>query len=101
MIEYRVKPVVRFIVTRFEAEDRACGSSQRGEYDNQDVAYEVAYALCKMEHEAAGAPLDSMEFIYPEKDAWRITVEPNNPFEVRGNSVIYRGDASGVREIDA
>ena len=72
-VEYRVKPVTRYIVTRFEqqtSDDERMGSSgavaQRGEFVNAEIAYHVAYALCTAEHSAAGAPLDSPDFIYPK-----------------------------------
>jgi hypothetical protein len=72
MIEYRIKPVTRYVITRFEAAtDNADGTEsggsceQRGEYANADTAYDVAYALCKLEHDKASAPVGSMDFIYP------------------------------------
>lgn len=80
-VEYRVRPVTRYIVTRYENETftteyygqvghgMSAGSLQeRGEYANADVAHEVAYALCKAEHDASGEPIDSMNFIYPKRD---------------------------------
>lgn len=71
MIEYRIKPVTRFIVTRYEQPftTTACSSGQveeRGEFNNADTAYAVAYALCKLEHDRSGEPINSMNFIYPE-----------------------------------
>lgn len=78
-VEYRVRPVTRYIVTRAEmvrfvgTDDtpvHTVGSSGsvagRGEYPNADTAYEVAYALCKAEHDAAGTPLDDKGFVYPQ-----------------------------------
>ncbi len=54
-VEYRIKPVTRFVVTRyFENEDGAAGVEERGEYDNEAVAFEVATALCKAEHQILG-----------------------------------------------
>lgn len=67
MIEYRVRPITRYVVTRFESGENSVGSSTRGEYDNERTAYDVAYALCKAEHERLGFPLDSMEIIYPSR----------------------------------
>lgn len=72
-VEYRIKPTTRYIITRYHADlgddKSACsaGSETRGEYDNADVAYDVAYALCKLEHDKSGQPADSMNFIYPER----------------------------------
>lgn len=64
-VEYRVKPVTRYIVTRFHGDDNCGGVEQRGEYDNGEVAYHVAYALCRVEHEKSGEPIDSENFTYP------------------------------------
>lgn len=57
LIEYRVRPVTRYVITRFEGfsgPDGGGGCTTRGEYDNADVAYEVAYALAKLDHENKG-----------------------------------------------
>jgi hypothetical protein len=71
-IEYKVRPVTRYIVTRFEckeAEDGSFGnqgaSTQHGVFDSGAVAYEVAYALCRREHELSGQPIDSVNYRYP------------------------------------
>jgi len=65
-VEYRVRPVTRFIVTRWFGDDRSGGCAPRGEFERAEVAYEVAYALCKAEHDASGEPVNSMNFIYPK-----------------------------------
>lgn len=70
-IEYRVRPVTRFIVTRYEQSaansdgSSSCGSSQLGEYDSAAVAYQVGYALCKAEHQRLGWPIDDGRISYP------------------------------------
>jgi len=69
-IEYRVRPVTRYIVTRFAAlpaggGGMSIGSETRGEYDNPNTAYEVGYALCKAEHERLGWPLNDPRITYP------------------------------------
>lgn len=71
-IEYRVRPVTRYIVTRFEQEYDPAGISasagftgEKGEFPNFDTAYAVAYALCKAEHERLGYPLDDERIKYP------------------------------------
>jgi hypothetical protein len=66
-VEYKVRRISRFIVTRYHEEvgpPHLAGSQTKGEYENPEVAYEVAYALCKAEHDAAetGDP----NFQYPE-----------------------------------
>lgn len=66
-IEYRVVPVTRYIVTRYhENDDRSGGVETRGEYDNEHIAYEVGYALCKAEHDGLGWPIADERIQYPE-----------------------------------
>lgn len=65
-IEYRVRPVTRYIVTRYEQDNEGGASnSQMGEYDNQQVAQEVGYALCKAEHGRLGWAPGDTRIIYP------------------------------------
>jgi hypothetical protein len=70
MIEYRVKRVERFIVTRHEmSADGNTGSATRqigNEYDSADTAFEVGYALARADAERLQLPPDSMEVIYPK-----------------------------------
>jgi hypothetical protein len=78
-IEYRVRPVTRFIVTRYEeASPEAKGSvSQHGEYDNAHIAYEVGYALARAEAERRGFGLGDERMHYP-----RMTdVFPDQPLD--------------------
>lgn len=67
MIEYRVRPVTRFVVTRYEGAENAGSCVQVGEYPDKDVAFEVGYAMCRLEHDKSGEPVGSMNFIYPER----------------------------------
>jgi hypothetical protein len=66
-LEYRVKEVTRYIVTRFTQNESQIGGTveTRGEYDNDLVAHEVAYALCKNEHNALGWPIGDERIKYP------------------------------------
>lgn len=64
-IEYRVRPVTRYVVTRFHSERHGGGCSTKGEYENANVAYEVARALCQAEHQCMGWPLDDERIRYP------------------------------------
>lgn len=72
-IEYRIKPVTRYIVTRWEdplsdqpePHNVACARQIGGEYANGDVAYEVAYALCAAEHQRLGWELSDERIRYP------------------------------------
>lgn len=64
-VEYRVRPITRYIVTRYESTGNEGRSIQRGTFDTEETAYHVAYALCRKEHDDSGEPLDSMAFIYP------------------------------------
>ena len=64
-IEYRVRPVTRYVVTRYQSVD-SCGSVEtRGEFDNEQSAYDVAYALCKTDHERIGWPVGDDRVKYP------------------------------------
>lgn len=64
-IEYRVRPVTRYVVTRWYQTETEGGCETRGEFDHADTAYEVGYALCKMEHEQHGWPAGDERIIYP------------------------------------
>lgn len=64
-IEYRVRPVTRYIVTRYCEMNDGGGVSTCGEYDNEEVAYQVGYALAKTEHERQGWPADDPRIQYP------------------------------------
>jgi hypothetical protein len=70
-IEYRVRPVTRYIVTRFESsnEGGSCsgGSESLGEFDHEPTAYRVGYALAKAEHEKLGYPTDDARIKYPDE----------------------------------
>lgn len=66
-IEYRVRPVTRYVVTKHEKLDNGSGSLRTlGMYDNPDMAQEVAYALCQADHERLGYPPGDMRIIYPQ-----------------------------------
>lgn len=65
-VEYRVRPVTRYIVTRFETKvGGASHVEERGEYGNEYVAYEVGTALCKAEHDRLGWPVGDERICYP------------------------------------
>lgn len=64
-IEYRVRPVTRYIVTRYCEDDGGSGVEFKGEFPNEDVAYGVGYALAKEEHDRLGFPPGDMRMIYP------------------------------------
>lgn len=66
-LEYRVKRITRYVITRHEEDlSGRCGSTvEKGTYDNADVAHEVAYALCKQDHERLGYPPGDERIKYP------------------------------------
>jgi hypothetical protein len=70
-VEYKVREIKRYIVTRYEeSDDSKSGScTQRGEFDNFDTAYHVGYAMAKLEHEKLGYPPGDMRVIYPESES--------------------------------
>ena len=70
LIEYRVIPVTRYVVARYDRGKTdgggvSAGSAGRGEYDNADTAFEVGYALCKAEHDRLGWPVGDERIRYP------------------------------------
>lgn len=69
-VEYRVVPVTRFHVTRYCQNVGGAGGScdGRGEYANAEVAYEVAYALAKTEHQELGWPPGDERMHYPNPE---------------------------------
>jgi hypothetical protein len=64
-VEYRVRPVTRYIVTRFFKEEQGSGSEFKGEFDSPHIAYQVGYALAKDEHERLGYPIGDERIQYP------------------------------------
>lgn len=73
-VQYRVRPVTRYIVTRHEwqtSDDGLCGScgatTEKGEFDNARIAFEVGTALAKDEHQRLGYPPDDPRVQYPER----------------------------------
>lgn len=65
-VEYRVKTVERYIVTRYEENENGSAVVERGHYASPHVAFEVAYALCKQEHERLGYEPGDERIQYPE-----------------------------------
>lgn len=61
-IEYRVRPVTRYVVTRWYAEDHANGCCSGGceglgEFDNESAAQRVMIGMASHEHEGESLPL--------------------------------------------
>jgi len=68
-VECRVREVSRYVVTRWHSneQDNSGGVETKGEFDNPDIAHEVAYALCKDEHQRLGYPIDDERIQYPRR----------------------------------
>lgn len=67
-IEYRVRPVTRFVVTKCtQDEDRSGSVGTCGEYDNADVAYDVGYALAKADADRFGLPPGDASVMFPAR----------------------------------
>lgn len=93
-VEYRIKEVKRYIITRYEETENIATSREKGTYDSADMAYEVAYALCKHDHEKLGWPIADDRIQYPVHPA-----ETNSVFS--GNTVsgsVGYGKIPGVTE---
>lgn len=65
-IEYRVRPVSRYVVTRYHEIGHGAGVDGKGEFDNEETAFAVAYALCKEEQERLGLPPGDERIKYPD-----------------------------------
>lgn len=66
LIEYRIRPVVRYIVTRYCRVGDGSHLSTEGEYEDGHCANRVAYALCKTEHDKLGYPPGDERIVYPK-----------------------------------
>lgn len=66
-VEYRIRPVTRFIVTSYRGTENVGTSRQHGEFDNAETAYAVGYALARADHERLGYPLGDERIRYPEQ----------------------------------
>lgn len=65
--EFRVRPVTRYIVTSYHAAtDGNASSRTHGEFENPDTAYQVAYALCRQQHEQLGYAPGDERIQYPQ-----------------------------------
>lgn len=65
-LEYRVIPFTQYQVTRYiEYSGGMASSEPHGEYANEHMALAVAEALCKVEHEALGWPIDDERITCP------------------------------------
>lgn len=85
-VEYRVRPVTRYVVTRFERQESDDGRSgtcancvEKGEFDNAKTAYEVGYALAKDEHGRLGYLPDDPRIQYPERIEAHWQSKPSPP----------------------
>lgn len=67
-IEYKIRIVTRYVVTRYDESDggRTGSCITQGEYDNADLAYEVAYALAKEQSRLLGLAPGDETVIFPE-----------------------------------
>lgn len=73
-VEYRVREIKRYIVTRHEVNvsggKEVTGSTSdvgSGQFDNYDTAYQVAYAMASFEHNQLGYDLSDERIQYPKK----------------------------------
>lgn len=65
MIEYRVRTVPRYVVTRFE---NGTGSTQHGVFDNFQIGHAVATALAKADQDRLGLMPGDMGVIFPNSE---------------------------------
>ena len=74
-VEYQVRAVTRYVVTRWESAEHVSADGRRfysggsecfGEFDSEMMAYNVASALCAAEHKTLGWPQGDGRIKYPE-----------------------------------
>ena len=71
--EYKVRPVERYVVTKFTSDSPNGGRSETiGEFDNYERAYLNAYALAGMDAKKRGLPDGDPGVTFPEYDASKI-----------------------------
>jgi len=64
-IEYKVRPVTRYVVTRYESDGQSGSCGTIGEFDNERKAKDVARALAS--EEIRYLPADcGIDFKFPE-----------------------------------
>jgi len=68
-VEYRIRKVERFVVTRYEQGERSSGSETKGEFDSEILAFEIACSLAGAEHQKLGWPEGDERMKYPELSA--------------------------------
>jgi hypothetical protein len=95
-IEYSIRPITRYIVTRYETSGpdengRGYGGSAQigGEYSTAEGAYEVGYAVCKVEHERLGWPVDDDRIQYPQHPAVAAQAEMQRQIESGAVSILH------------
>lgn len=54
LVEYKVRPVERYVITRYEEDGASAACAERGEFSSPYIAQEVAFSLGKREQEALG-----------------------------------------------
>lgn len=74
-VEFRVRPVTRFVITRYERDGMAAASRMCGEYESEDLAYDIGYALARQTREDMGEPVGSERVIFPQRPGY----PPGNP----------------------
>lgn len=96
-VEYKIRRVTRFIVTRFQEDDAATtGSSiEVGTYPNADVAYEVGYALAKAEHERLGYEPGDERIQYPQQTRNAAQLDIQRAGAVLGGAMLTASEVRG------
>lgn len=74
VLEYRVIPVTRYIVTKYESgmSENSDGTTGRsvetiGEFQSEKLAYEVATKCCRDDHQNLGFPVGDERVKYPKR----------------------------------
>lgn len=66
-VEYRVKKREVHFITRYVEIGKSSSVNQMGEFSDPNMAYEVAYAMAKLEHQKLGWQPGDERIVYPER----------------------------------
>lgn len=97
-IEYRVRQVTRYIVTRYEQTANTAGCTQHGEFDRHETAHAVGYALAKAEHDRLGYPPGDMRIRYPDCQGLAPAIDPAVDLE---GAIVQQVVAHAQASVDA
>jgi hypothetical protein len=64
-IEYKIRPVIRYLVTRQEDNEGSLYSSNHGEFPDPDTAFKFATTLAELERNQPTLVHEHVEIVFP------------------------------------